>query len=214
LGGILSNLGPRLNEHYQVDSVKSITLTDASDEVLRQCKQNVQQAFGIMPSHPSVNVSKLNWDDFSNPARSAVGSCYHERYNTVIGCDCAYKIDDVASLSHALKALVHEDPDSKIHLFGPHNRSAYQEVIRYMTEKLDMDVKLELIEVNRFRLKPGTTSQYFSWHLHAMRQRGRYATASECSYASKAVATFIHVTASHRPKSDPRFQSKDISEMD
>lgn len=200
----MSNLAPRLNEQYEANSVKSLTLTDVNDQVLRQCKQNVQQAFGIMPKNPSVNVSKLDWGDFNT---GNTHGCYHERYHTVIACDCAYLMEDVASLSNALKALVHEDPNSKIHLFGPYNRAAFMETIRYLSEKLNMDVKIDLVEMNRFRLKPGTR---FSWH-HIRQQR--YATEQECAYSSKNVATFMHVTVSHKPKADPRFQGG-ASELD
>lgn len=100
LGGILSNMGPRLSDHYEVNSIRSITMTDVNDDVLRQCKQNVQQAFGLVPQHPAVNVSKLDWNELSKP-RNISG--YHERYDTVIAADVAYKIDDVASLSNSLK---------------------------------------------------------------------------------------------------------------
>lgn len=86
-------------------------------------------------------------------------------------------------------------------MFGPHNRAAFQEVIRYMIDELNMDVALDLIEVNRFRLKPGVQHGWFH-----VQQHQRYATEEECAYASKTVARFMHVTASHQPEADKRLQ--------
>jgi len=200
LGGILSSLGPRFNENYAKGSVGSITLTDTNDEVLHQCRHNVQGVFGKLPKSPNVIVSRLDWND--------VDAANHETYDTVIACDCAYRTEDIGPLGSALKALVREDPRGRIHLFGPNNRAVFHEIIRYMIDVLDLEVAMELINVNRFRLKPEGLSWWRSRFLAE-----RYSTEEECTYSTKQVSYFLHVIASYKTR-DERKRDRGLSGLD
>jgi hypothetical protein len=126
----------------------------------------------------------LDWNDFLDPVKSES----HGKYNTVIACDCAYLHTHTEALSKTLSGLLHDDLSSKIHLVGPYNRSAMHEVIRYLQDSLQLDVLIEMIEMNRYRLKP----------VHNHCRESKVPSVDECAYASKSNVKFLHVTASHK----------------
>jgi predicted nicotinamide N-methyase len=192
LGGILNTVASSINERDDSSSkFKSVTLTDGNPEVLQQCKQNLQSVLSALPtavnSLPPIQVSELDWNDFVNP--KADGMSNHKTYHTVIACDCAYLHTEIEALSKTVKGLMREDASAKIHLFGPYNRSAFHEVIKYLQEQLDLDVCLEWVEMNRYRLKPGSREKNHDQSSTSM---------DECAYASKSIVKFLHVTASHK----------------
>jgi hypothetical protein len=204
LGGILNTVGSSMFERDDSSSeIKSVTLTDGNPEVLKQCKQNIQSVLSSLPtavdSFPPIQVSELDWDDFVNPKTD--GTSNHKTYHTVIACDCAYLHTEIEALSRTVKGLLKGDASAKIHVFGPYNRSALHAVIKYLQEELDLDVSIEWIEMNRYRLKPGSREKRHDW--------GQSSTSMEdCAYASKSTVKFLHVTASHKTeKSHKRNES-------
>jgi hypothetical protein len=128
-------------------------------------------------SFPPIQVSKLDWDDYVNP--KADGKNNKKTYHTVIACDCAYLHTEIEALSRTVKGLLREDISAKIHVFGPYNRSALHAVIKYLQEELDLDVSIEWIEMNRYRLKPGSREKN-EWGQSS-------ASMEECAYASKSI---------------------------
>jgi hypothetical protein len=194
LGGILNTVGSSMFEKDDcTNEMKSVTLTDGNPEVLEQCKQNIKSVLSSLPtavnSLPPIQVSELDWDDFVNPKTD--GTNKHKTYHTVIACDCAYLHTEIEALSRTVKGLLSEDTSAKIHVFGPYNRSALHAVIKYLQEELDLDVFVEWIEMNRYRLKPGSRQKNHDW--------GQSSTSmEECAYASNSIVKFLHVTASHK----------------
>ena len=200
LGGILNTVGSSMFEREDSSSeFKSVTLTDGNPEVLQQCKQNIQSVLSSLPtamnSFPPIQVSELDWDDFVNPRTD--GTSNHKTYHTVIACDCAYLHTEIEALSRTVKGLLREGVSAKIHVFGPYNRSALHAVIEYLQEELDLDVCVEWIEMNRYRLKPGSRERK-----HDLGQSS--ASIEECAYASKSIVKFLHVTACHKTNESHR----------
>ena len=181
---------------------RSITLTDGNIDVVEQCKKNVRQnmrndrnflqgpiSSGARPTSP-IQVGKLDWNDFVSLDEKA----HQKRYDTVIACDCAYLHNHVSVLSRTLQGLLKKEngkhpPRPTIHLFGPYNRSALHEVIRYLSDELGMHVMLESVEMSRFRLKP---------FQHSQRKMLQTVKLDECAFASKASAKFLHVMVTIR----------------
>jgi hypothetical protein len=194
LGGILNTVGSSMFESDDSSNeIKSVTLTDGNPEVLEQCKENIQSVLSSLPtamnSFPPIQVSELDWDDFVKPKTDGMSN--HKTYHTVIACDCAYLHTEIEALSRTVKGLLREDASGKIHVFGPYNRSALHAVIKYLQEELDLDVFVEWIEMNRYRLKPGSREKKHDW--------GQSSTSmDDCAYASKSIVKFLHVTASHK----------------
>jgi hypothetical protein len=195
VGGILNTVGSSIHERddYTSSEIKSLTLTDGNPEVLQQCKQNLQSVLSSLPaavnSFPPIHVNELDWNDFMDPKTDGMSN--HKTYHTVIACDCAYRHTEIEALSRTVKGLLREDASAKIHLFGPYNRSAFHEVIQYLQEQLDLDLFVEWVEMNRYRLKPGSREKNHDW--------GQSSTSmDECAYASKSIVKFLHVTASRK----------------
>jgi hypothetical protein len=209
LGSILNTVAWSLNERADSSSeFKSVTLTDGNPEVLQQCKQNLQSVLSSLPtaanSLPPIQVSELDWNDFVNP--KADGKSKHKTYHTVIACDCAYLHTETEALSKTVKGLMRKEASAKIHLFGPYNRSAFHEVIKYLQEQLDLDVCLEWIEMNRYRLKPGSREKNHDW--------GQSSTSmDECAYASKSIVKFLHVIATHKTN-DSHKHNESLADID
>jgi hypothetical protein len=196
LGGILlTNIEPCWNDNFTTGLVESITLTDGNDMVLRQCRQNVVHAFGSSPTDSNIHVSKLDWNELANAK-------HPETYDTVLACDCVYRFDDIPILAQAMTNLLDETPWAKIHLFSPLNRAPLQDMMVFM-KKLNLQVSVETVEINRYRLKPGARNGW--WH-----QARHDPSLEECSYASKAVATFLHITATHNLTIDHHAPLSDV----
>jgi predicted nicotinamide N-methyase len=211
LGGILNTVGSSMWIHERDDSsseMKSVTLTDGNSEVLQQCKQNIQSVLSSLPaavnSLPPIQVAELDWDEFVNPKMDG----NHKTYHTVIACDCAYLHTEIQALSRTVKGLLREDASAKIHLFGPYNRSALHAVIKYLQEQLDLDVCVEWVEMDRYRLKPGSREKN--------PDLGQYTSTSmdECAYASKSIVKFLHVTASHKTNKSHKHDDESLADID
>lgn len=178
LGGMLAQVGSELSTQRGVASLHSITLTDGNDEVLQQCRQNVQLA----GTDHKVHVTKLDWNDFvrCRPKHQC------NMYDTVIASDCAYRYQDIPALGETMHGLLSErNKAAAIHFFGPHNRNALYDILKYLDEQLDLDVKVEPIELQRYRLRPGH------------RRQDRF-DICDCLYSSRQTAFFLHLTAKQK----------------
>jgi len=202
-GTVLSSMG---GDSHQI---KSITLTDGSPKVLNQCKQNVRHALSstltAKSTFPSWRVETLDWGDFVS---SNSGKRRHQTYDTVIACDCAYLHRDVETLSRTVKELLSEKTSSKIHLFGPYNRSALLEVIQFLKDQLNMDVNIEWLELNRHRLKPSSRSMSHHWSDTQM------TGLDDSAYASQGIVKFLHVTVTHKSKQAGAGPEESLAEID
>jgi predicted nicotinamide N-methyase len=191
LGGILNQL---MGRHAS----GSMTLTDGNDQVLQKCKTNIDNNYVTVPalrSLPRIQVSKLDWNAFLLGEETTAAT--RRRYDTVIACDCAYIHKDAEPFCRTLHGLLAaETPTATIHLFGPYNRSALYEVIRYLGDELDMHVVMEWIEMTRYRLKAG-----------------RRQSQDDGVFCSKSRPKFLHVRASLKPERDD-VQSSNFSDID
>ena len=159
-------------------NMNSLTLTDASDEVLEQCRQNLNQAES---SSMPIRIKSLNWYDFIDNNTMAEG----ERYDTILASDCAYRYSDVVALASTMTALLQKKKTSRIHIFGPYNRGALQELVEHFKNDCSLNVKVDWIEMSRIRLKPSNNDigyTYRSFH------------HGECAVASRNTAKFLHIT--------------------
>jgi Lysine methyltransferase len=199
--GILNLLGPMLAEDSNQWCFRSITFTDFDEEVLRHCRLNIQSALSAFPGHavPSIYVSRLDWNDFLEPSGTSVSKKYH----TVIANDCAYRYSDVEGICHAVKGLLHEDLSSRIHIFGPYNRAVLHEVIRCLRNDMRMHVATDMIEMNRYRLRPGFDENLRSW---------QQVDIEQCVITAKSNSTVLHVTVSNAVLDKQR--ESDLSNID
>mmetsp|Transcript_13072 Transcript_13072/g.29658 ORF Transcript_13072/g.29658 Transcript_13072/m.29658 type:complete len:410 (-) Transcript_13072:4204-5433(-) len=167
--------------------IKSVTLTDGNELVLDQCRKNLRNNFGLMHSStaqqrlPPYHVQQLRWDEAER---------MKQKYDTVIACDVAYLHSQIGDLARAMTYLVKES--GRIHVVGPYNRSALLELCRVLQNDPNLDVCLQFIPMDRYRLKPRRQSKRLfkatrNWAYHA-----------EDSYNSKATATFLWLEATPR----------------
>jgi len=133
LGGIfISRLGWAATDE--------IHLTDGNDEVLKALRQNVRRnnARGMTSTGLSIRVSKLDWNEICSENLSLT-----EQYDTILACDCAYRLRDVVPLGNALNSLLRRDTASRIHLFGPGERAAFQELVKVRENAIQSFGQLE-----------------------------------------------------------------------
>lgn len=224
LGGILL--------HHLVSSSSSvhtsITLTDGNDQVLEQCRANVSRQG---PS--TLKTTKLDWNDIvqANSNLNDLDDAPSTNcYQTVLACDCAYRTQDVSGLAQTLKALLSKQDNNNgnsscnknlIHLFGPYNRAAYHEVIQWMENDPELDVQVDWIELQRFRLQASATTTPSSTNSNSQEKKGwpaammdatsvtdpfllpppsRYGLEDELKQASQSRTKFLHVTASYKKR--------------
>lgn len=211
LGGILSSMGSLLSDQFESGAIKSVTLTDGNERILEQCKQNLRDVLSGMPgletTLPPIHVSQIDWGEFID---STTKGRDHQTYNTVVACDCAYLHTHVEVLSRTVQALLSKNESSaKIHMFGPYNRSALHEVIRYLQDELDMSVCLEWVEMERYRLKPGShdDASNATWN-HSQ------VSVEQCAYASKGTVKFLHVTAAYKTEQDKAAVEGSFADID
>ena len=171
LGGILA--------HHVTHQQNAMVLTDYSDQVLEQCRANIarrNEATGERKSDNTLEVQKIDWNDIFCEETSLSSSHNRQQYNTVLACDCAYRKDDVKALAVTLKALLvktsndNTNDDSnrndntngarnKIHLFGPYNRAVYHSLVEVLKKDKSLEVHLEWLELNRYRLATTSTTE-------------------------------------------------------
>lgn len=116
VGAILSHMAPLVKHHGP--ALRSVTLTDGNDECLRQCRQNIHQAWNELASlfpdkknPPDIQVCKMDWNEDSG------GDAIAQEYDTIIACDVCYLYPDIAPLVSTIRKLLGKD--GKCHLFGP-----------------------------------------------------------------------------------------------
>jgi predicted nicotinamide N-methyase len=211
-GGILCALGgPSM---HRATNIKSMTLTDYNPLVLEQCKKNVEEAYrGPIP----LNVSRLDWYDFVRETQASEKE-HAQKYDTVIACDCAYLLyPDIQALAKTMKALLRSKTKSMIHIFGPHNRAGLHELVRQLREETSVNLTVEGIDMQRYRLKPPTgwnnlKFSHLSDHLSESSTRSR--SEKECPFAAKYDAKFLHVTCSLPAGPGDSTKASSISEID
>ena len=138
-GSILTHMGAALRSEGSTRDgqvmTKSMTLTDGNNDVLDQCRKNLQSALvslgsvANISSLPSFYVKKLQWE---------LASLEAKKYDTIIACDVAYLHTQVNSLINAMATLLEDN--GRIHLFGPYNRGALQQVCRVLQEEKGFDL--------------------------------------------------------------------------
>ena len=203
VGAVLSHLGPLACRH-ELSLLQSVTLTDGNEQCLAQCRQNIHQAWkelSLLSPHrtdpPQVQVLKLDWNE--DVDRSMV-----QRYDTIIACDVCYLYPDIEPLVQTIQKLLKQD--GCLHLFGPYNRAAFQQLCQRLHQ--DMDVTIESLGLERFRLKPAESAARSKPLVESVLPRERV-------YASKSQANILHVTVRHRKAQDESRQPpSDMRDLD
>lgn len=179
LGGIL-NAWTKYSSTFASSTCGSITVTDGNEKVLETCHENlVSNNHSFQLGVRSVSTKKLNWHDFPDKFKSMCGC-----FNTVVGCDCAYRYKDIDVLGETMLGLL--APGGTIHFFAPCNRSSLYDLIRVLKDVLGLNVSLDCIVMNRYRLKPG----------HRGKSPPEEISVDDCLFASKATAKILHIVAS------------------
>jgi hypothetical protein len=181
-GGIMTVIGPLLN--HTTSYIHSFTFTDYFDQALKNCRQNIHRAYSTFPTSllPHTYVTRLDWNDFLR----GDGSFDHQTYDTVIAYDCAYRHSDVKVISMAAKCLLRKNYSSRIHFIGPINRAVLYEVAQYLRDELCLHVETNVIDMNRYRLRPGHHFSSLPW---------REQKTSGCNFQTNTTCKFLQVTA-------------------
>jgi hypothetical protein len=191
LGGIL-NAWTKYSSPFISPLGGSITLTDGNDKVLTQCQENLMSNYSLLPyNNQDISTRKLEWHDYLEKYNSMRAS-----FNTVVGCDCAYRYKDIDALGETMTDLL--APGGTIHFFAPYNRSTLYDLIRVLKDGLGLSVFQDWIDLNRYRLKPGCRSKLPSEAI----------SFDDCLYASKATAKILHIIASKKTESGSIASSK------
>jgi hypothetical protein len=168
-----------------------MTLTDYNPQVLEQCRHNVADACG---GSVPIDVAKLDWYDFQRGTESSKNHLH--KYDTVIACDCAYLYPDIQALATTMKSLLRPDRKSRIHIFGPHNRGGMHELLGLLREEHSMNLIVDGINMQRYRLKPPTSLNHRSYSLQSNFVSSSDIIENECPFAAKYDAKFLHLTCS------------------
>lgn len=205
VGGILTQRVAACAD-YLAKGMNSFTLTDNNDEVLDQCKENVNKFASSCSGTKQVTVGKLDWYDFVEASNKKKYVDSGKKYDTLVGSDICYCHSQIAVLSQTVAHLLKTDGRAKLHLFGPLNRSALQDLVRELKVVRGMDVSVECIEMERFRLKPVQPRNQENLYGRQRKeaQKNEFDEAldnllheEDCLYASKNVAKILHITVSH-----------------
>ena len=163
-------VGGMLLSQVDFNPMQSLTLTDHNDEVLKQCNENINTLAGV-----PLDVKKLDWYDVD---------FHRTKYDTVLASDVAYLYPDIVALTRCMAGMLKRSKHAKIHMFGPYNRGALHDAVLQLRDEIGLNVQVDSIEMNRYRLKCSENISIAKLE-------------EECTYASKGVAKFIHVTACH-----------------
>ena len=180
LGGLLINRIRQMSTLGDCwSSVGSLTLTDGNERVIEQCRLNIENTTAGETLRTDLTTCLLDWRDFSqNKNKHLMGL-----YSTVVACDCAYLHSHTKALGDTLFGLLDKtSPRATIHIFGPYNRSAFDELIEYIKDEFRMELDIDWIEMERYRLKP-------------RRRMLESIGLADGVYASKSTAKFMHVRA-------------------
>lgn len=203
LGSILSLLltGPQFltTTNCRCHPVHSATLTDANQQVLRACHRNVNDLRAKLPKGhlPPLQFQLLDWHDHSDNDPSC--GTQSTTYDVVLASDCAYRYQDVAALCGTLTRTLKKEKGGTMHLFGIYNRGALWEVVDYLRNRLHLDVTTEMVDLQRYRLRPESSS--LSSHL---------LQDTDNIVDSKSVQPFLHVTACFKPRDNQPPRSNSI----
>eukprot|EP00978_Attheya_sp_CCMP212_P001745 scaffold3577_cov60-Attheya_sp.AAC.2 len=195
LGGIMTQLAGSSATGHTAKGLRSLTLTDYNSEVLEQCEKNIRQTELIQDRDLNLDVKKLDWHDCASMDGMKKSTIKRKTFDTVLASDCAYRYHDIVALAKTMSNLLKSGEDNKIHIFGPYNRGGMEDLIRELKDERKMEVAIDWIELERYRLKPpiqASGSRF--WTSACMR---KVMDQSECSYASKSVVKFLHITVWH-----------------
>ena len=161
LGGILSlssyimanNVNHGGTAAAAAASKKSITLTDVNEDILNMLQRNIANASNASSCSfvkDNICIDKLDWFDFLGGDMHAPED---RRYDTIIASDCAYLRSQIEPLIGTISALLGNKRNEKFHMFTPYNRSVVHELIGALRQKGDMCVKVDDIELSKYRIK-------------------------------------------------------------
>lgn len=206
LGGILSFLFRSLS--VSTTPFRSITLSDCNPKVLDCCNENVQSFLKSFPSISSISVEELDWYDILQRTRKSLK--HSEQYDTVIACDCAYDYTDIAALIGTLKGLLRKKKTSKAHIFGPTSRGGLRKLISELKQDPSLQVDVECIEMERYRLDPPHTKEGVQSldDVRTIVSSSSISNDNESQLHSKFNSEFLHVTCSFCLDTDVMIRNK------
>ena len=172
-------VGGILTYSAALPSLSSLTLTDGNNEVLNELRKNCHRA------NVNVNVKQLDWHA---PPKAP-------KYDTILASDCAYKYPDVLALAAAMKVSL--KPSGKIHIFGPYNRGALQELLVELRDQHGMVIQVNGLELNRYRLKSVLSE-----------------LEQESLFASRHLVKFLHITATPGTQTEQQSQLETMQDID
>lgn len=208
LGGIICALGPRI--FLGRKPINSITLTDINPMVLEQCRKNVKTIIDACTNTGSrttpLSVSKLDWYDFL-PHSFEKSTVPNQLFDTIIACDCAYRHQDIAALAATMTSLLRDD-NSRIHIFGPSNRSGLDDLLALLREEYELSVTVQPLDMERYRLRPPSSERS---HLSDLMDSVVGIGGHEFLYATLSLSSFSHIICSpKRPTLDTHRKMSDI----
>lgn len=215
LGGIMV--------HHVTHGQNEMVLTDGNDQILEQCQANIDRRQNNDESNTQnsnneandkLRVQKVDWNDallHGQPCSNDT-SDQHQKYNTVLACDCAYRKGDVPALAATLKSMLllptneneNSESDNKMHLFGPYNRGAYLSLIEFLEQDESLDVQSEWVELNRYRL-----AVHDDDHQSAQRQQDARTTGDSKSLRQDATSVSQHPYNGHHPAHNNAYNQTD-----
>lgn len=147
IGSLLTNmLVCRFGLHH---SIKSFTISDYSNDVLNQSMKNIAKNYDQVDAGVVMDVKYLNWYDYDTNNFDAKDN--DKCYDTIIGSDIVYRIQDIQPLLNTIKNLLKED--GVAHIYGPNNRAAIQTFNHEARRDPSLTVLNEVIHVERCRLQ-------------------------------------------------------------
>ena len=214
LGGILS---ATYASHYS--ELQSWTMTDGNSQVLQHCRQNLNRLLLTSSSAPSsstahdlphLSVAKLDWNEVSLE--------HVQQYDTVVACDCAYLYSDIDILASTMISLIKPGSNSRIHIFGPNNRGALQELVQHLKKQPSLDVTVHTLTLTRHRLRPQVGWTYEAHQENMLHSQSSILTPfsdenHDHPTSRTSTATFLHATVSFSTEKEKKGSTKKQSSL-
>ena len=186
--------------------------------------------------HPQqqLHIEQMDWFDFLLGNNGQENSHDKEKkYDTIIASDCIYLPSQVHPLSETIVKLLRtekkgrndhhhhhhaqqkqeeqEQQQAMAHIFSPYNRGCIQDLIHELQEEKKMDVKLETLELSKFRVKSSSCSsdegdlsmsRLNDWLVMSNDDNDNIMMSSKSKRTSNSLGTtskFVHITVTLPP---------------
>jgi hypothetical protein len=213
LDEVLSNVEAKLPDTESSalvpESFSKIILTDTDENMIKACIDNLNAA-----SFPTSKADVGNLD-LNKPVNDGL----RDRFNFIIGADCAHDFSSVGAIAKFVAYALKKDMDrdaqtgSFLHV-GPKNRENIHDLIVKLTRGYRMDAEIEDIVLQRFDLVPVVATSVKDMNAH-LKVSSEELTAGYVEYQrfDESIYSAVHVCHNQDPEHGIRLNEYRADEL-